>query len=116
MGQPKVDADFHNPDAKGRLRLNCIGTLEDLSRQQVHLRDGLALPLYTEDVDQQGQPDELRVAGVAQYSADEQCWVAVIDWAAIRHASQERAGGPNGADLSGPAGIGEQQGQTSSRH
>ena len=75
MNNPKVFADFHNADAKGRLRLNCIGTVEDLAQQQIVLRDGLSLTLYSE---------ELEVEGVVQYSTDENVWVAVIDWNAIR--------------------------------
>ena len=34
-----VYADFHNADAEGRLRLNTIGTIRDLSRQNITLRD-----------------------------------------------------------------------------
>jgi hypothetical protein len=75
MNHPKVFADFHNADAHGRLRLNCIGTVEDLAQQQVVLRDGLPLTFYSE---------ELEVEGVVQYSTDENVWVAVIDWSAIR--------------------------------
>jgi hypothetical protein len=75
MNHPKVFADFHNADAKGRLRLNCIGTVEDLAQQMIVLRDGLSLTLYSED---------LEVEGVVQYSTDENVWVAVIDWNAIR--------------------------------
>ena len=41
MVKPKVYADFHNADANGRLRLNCVGTVEDLARQGVALRDGM---------------------------------------------------------------------------
>ena len=75
MQHPKVFADFHNADAQGRLRLNCIGTVEDLAQQQIVLRDGLPLTFYSE---------ELEVEGVVQYSTDEHVWVAVIDWQAIR--------------------------------
>ena len=75
MNNPKVFADFHNADTKGRLRLNCIGTVEDLAQQQIVLRDGLSLTLYSE---------ELEVEGVVQYSTDENVWVAVINWNAIR--------------------------------
>ena len=75
MNHSKVFADFHNADAKGRLRLNCIGTVKDLAQQQIVLRDGLSLTLYSE---------ELEVEGVVQYSTDENVWVAVIDWNAIR--------------------------------
>ena len=35
MVKPKVYADFHNADPQGRLRLNCIGTTEDLARHNV---------------------------------------------------------------------------------
>lgn len=75
MNHPKVFADFHNADAQGRLRLNCIGAVEDLAQQQIVLRDGLPLTFYSE---------ELEVEGVVQYSTDENVWVAVIDWRAIR--------------------------------
>jgi len=75
VNNPKVFADFHNADAKGRLRLNCIGTVEDLAQQQIILRDGLSLTLYSE---------ELEVEGVVQYSTDENVWVAAIDWNAIK--------------------------------
>ena len=39
------------------------------------LRDGLPLTFYSE---------ELEVEGVVHYSTDENVWVAVIDWRAIR--------------------------------
>jgi len=80
MHQPRVFADFHNADAQGRLRLNCIGTVEDLAQHQIVLREDLPLILYSE---------ELEVEGVAQYSADEHIWVAVIDWSAIRDAGTQ---------------------------
>ena len=80
MNQPRVFADFHNADAQGRLRLNCIGTVEDLAQHQIVLREDLPLILYSE---------ELEVEGVAQYSTDEHIWVAVIDWSAIRDAGTQ---------------------------
>ena len=92
MVQPKVYADFHNADANGRLRLNCVGTIEDLARQGVTLREGMLLNLYSDDLDAKGQPDELRVDGVVFFSEEEHCWVAAIDWSAIHHASEERSG------------------------
>ena len=75
MTNPRVFADFHNADVQGRLRLNGIGTVEDLAQQQIVLRDGTCLTLYSE---------ELEVEGVVQYSTDENVWVAIIDWGAIR--------------------------------
>jgi hypothetical protein len=61
--------------------------MEDLSRQRVELRAGLVLTLYSDDLDEHGRPDELLAEGVVSFSEDEHCWVAAIDWAAIRHAS-----------------------------
>ena len=75
MNKPRVFVDFHNADTRDRLRLNCIGTIEDLAQQQIVLRDGVCLTLYSE---------ELEVEGVVEYSTDEHLWVAVIDWRAIK--------------------------------
>jgi hypothetical protein len=58
-----------------RLRLNCIGTIEDIAQRQVVLRDGVCLTLYSE---------ELEVEGVVEYSTDEHLWVAAIDWRVIK--------------------------------
>ncbi len=80
MDKPRVFADFHNADIQGRLRLNCIGTVEDLAHQQIALRDGLLLTLYSED---------LEVDGLVRYSTEENLWVAVIDWNAIRRVESE---------------------------
>ncbi|MEH2145541.1 hypothetical protein [Nostoc sp.] len=75
MNTPRIFADFHNADNQGRLRLNCIGTVEDLARQNIELQDGKLLTLYSED---------LEVEGVVQYSTEEKLWVAAIDWNAIK--------------------------------
>lgn len=104
MDRPRVYADFHNADSQGRLRLNCVGTLEDLARQKVELREGLHLTLYADDLDDQGQLDELRAEGVVSFAPEEHCWVVTIDWSAIRHASDEPDEKKNGAGLISPAG------------
>ena len=75
MNRPRVFADFHNADAQGRLRLNCIGTVEDLARQQITLQERQSLTLYSEDLEVEAQ---------VEYSTEENMWVALIDWAAIR--------------------------------
>ena len=75
MKKSRVFADFHNADAQGRLRLNCVGTVEDLACQKIVLKEGQSLILYSED---------LEVDGVVRYSEKENLWVAVIDWDAIR--------------------------------
>lgn len=81
MPPPKIFADFNNADPKGRVRLNCNGTTKDLATKQIQLRDGLVVALDDDD--------ELCATGVVEYSKEEQCWVAVIDWSAIHHRSGE---------------------------
>ena len=75
MHKPTIYADFNNADPRGRLRLNCVGTMEDLVRQGVRLREGLQLVVHDE---------ELEADGEAQFSSEEQLWVAVIDWEKVR--------------------------------
>lgn len=101
MIKPRVYADFHNADSLGRLRLTCVGTEEDLARQGVRLRKGLQLTLWSDDLDDAGQSDDLLADGVVSYSNEEHCWVATIDWAAVRHASDERVA--PGGDRSFPS-------------
>jgi hypothetical protein len=79
MSLSRVFVDFHNADEQGRLRLNCIGTIEDLARQQAELENGQQLTLYGED---------LEVDGVVQFSEDKKVWVATIDWNQIRQVEQ----------------------------
>lgn len=87
MSTPKVYADFHNLDDSNRLRLTCAGTLADLSRQGIELRDGLALTLYMDDVDNQGKLDELFAEGVVHYCPEEEVWVASVNWNTVHHSS-----------------------------
>jgi hypothetical protein len=91
MANPRVYADFQNLDDCNRVRLTCAGTREDLARQGLELHEGLLLTLYSDDADDAGQPDELRVEGRVHYHAEEKCWVAAVDWAALHHASDELA-------------------------
>jgi len=107
MVKPRIYADFHNADARGRLRLNCVGTVEDLARQQVELRDGLVLTLYADDLDDNGQLDELLVDGIVSFSDEEHCWVATIDWDAIRHVSDDKGSPANGNSHSSSLTSGE---------
>lgn len=86
MAKPTAYADFQNLDDTNRLRLTCAGTLQDLTRQGIQLRQGMVLTFYTDDADEHGRPDELLAEGTVEYDDDSETWVATIDWAAIRHA------------------------------
>ena len=89
MAHPRVYADFQNLDDENRLRLTCAGTRRDLERQALELREGLALTLYTDDATDDGQSDQLLADAVVHFNSAENCWVAAIDWQALRHASSE---------------------------
>lgn len=75
MTNPRVFADFNNADPQGRVRLNCIGTIQDLNELQLVLQPGLAVTIYSES---------LEVSGVVQFSEEEGIWVADIDWDEIQ--------------------------------
>lgn len=75
MSKPTVHADFNNADPRGCVRLNCVGTTEDLFRQGVQLREGLQLILHD---------DEVEADGEAHFSSEEQNWVALINWRMVR--------------------------------
>jgi hypothetical protein len=73
-----VYADFNNADSGGRLRLNCIGTMQDLARLGLQLREGMPLILHDEDLEAEGE---------VHFSEVEHIWVARIDWQSIRQTS-----------------------------
>jgi hypothetical protein len=88
---PRIYADFQNLDSQNRLRLTWAGTVEDLTRHHIQLREGLSLTFYMDDADENGKPDDLLADGVVHFNAEECCWVAAVDWAALRHASDQKA-------------------------
>ena len=77
MAIPSLYVDFMNADPQGRIRMNCVGTSEDLDRQNISLRDGIRIVVHD---------DELEADGEVSFSKDEQIWVARIDWNALRPA------------------------------
>jgi hypothetical protein len=99
MSKPRVFVDFNSQDTKRRLRLSCVGTQEDLERQQITLRAGMELTLYEDDTDEHGG-ELLVVDGVVEYSDEDRCWAAVIDWDAIQYVPAtpgESASGKSGS-------------------
>ena len=75
MSQPAIFADFNNADPRGRVRLNTIGTIEDLSRQGIQLREGMKIILHDDDLEADGE---------VHFSTEEKTWIAMINWQAIR--------------------------------
>jgi len=97
MSESRIYADFQKLDDDNRLKLTCRGTLADLERFGIQLHNGLHLTFYMDDADDAGRPDDLLIDGVVQFNSSERCWVAAVDWAKIRHASQEKARTKDGA-------------------
>lgn len=67
----RIYVDFQNLDPSGRVRLNTIGSIEDLNRQGFILRTGLAVRLYG---------DEFEAPGTLEFSEQEHIWVARFQW------------------------------------
>jgi len=54
MKSPEIYGDFNNLDGQNRIRLTTLGSLSDIARQGIQLRDGLALIVTTDDADDEG--------------------------------------------------------------
>jgi len=95
MDTQTIYADFNNADVEGRLRLNGAGTLRDLARMGMRLRDGMRLTIHDE---------ELAADAVAVFSQNEGMWVAQIDWSLVRARDDEPAvtAGTNAQPLASP--------------
>jgi hypothetical protein len=75
-----IYADFHNVDPEGRIRLNTIGTLEDLARHNLKFTHGQSIQLYTDDGDSE---KGLMISGTVEFSESESIWVAAVDWSQL---------------------------------
>ena len=82
----RVYADFNNLDDDNRLRLTCMGTIQDLDRLGVQLREGLCLTFCMDDADEQGNRDDLLVDGIVEKGED--CFVGKVDWDTVKHESE----------------------------
>jgi hypothetical protein len=69
---PRIFVDFHNCDPQGRVRLNTVGSIQDLASSGIRLESGTPLVLC--------DYEEFEIEGTAEYSAEEGIWVAVFDW------------------------------------
>lgn len=92
MTEPRIYVDFMKTDDEGRLLLTCIGTQHDLETHGIQLRDGLVLHVYSDDLDEHGNRDDLVAEGTARFDAANHRWVLEIDRHAIRNASDKTDG------------------------
>jgi len=61
--------------------------MRDLARYGLALSEGLALHLYTDDLGDDGERDDLMVEDVVDYAPAARQWVAIVDWHTQRHVS-----------------------------
>jgi hypothetical protein len=85
----RVYVDFQKIDTEGRLVLTCAGTIRDVGRLGVRLRDGLQLEVYSDDLDAENQRDDLYAEGVVRYDIREARWVLELVPGSVRHASED---------------------------
>ncbi len=86
-GEPRIWHDFQNCDEDGRLRLHIQGTIADLAKHGIELREGLRLRFYDEDDDSSGKRDDLTATGVVERNSGNGTWVARLDKNGVRHES-----------------------------
>jgi hypothetical protein len=86
--EARIYVDFLNSGGQAnQVVLDRSGTMEDLKRYAITLREGLVLHLYMDDADDSDQPDNLIVDGVVHYDEQLKQWVATYDPAAFKHES-----------------------------
>jgi len=73
--QSKIEAtihvDFHNADPDGYVRLNTVGSIQDLARHHVKLVDGDSLRITD---------GEIEMTGVVRRPGPEGQWRVEVDW------------------------------------
>jgi len=75
----KLWVDFNNATYNGWVRFNCKGTIDDLENQNIILREGLELLLWTEDEDEYNNPIQLSVEAVAHFNDKDKTWEGKCD-------------------------------------
>lgn len=85
----RVYVDFLKTDAVGRLRLIASGTAADMRRFGIAPSEGLLLGVYSDDVADDGVPDNLIADGLLRFNHELREWVLEIQPPGIRHESDE---------------------------
>ncbi len=83
-----IYGDFMKDDYENRLRLVCIGTFKDLEENKIKPKKGLKLVFYDDDVDENGNRDDLVVEGIVEYDEDNSKYAARIKWDEIKNISR----------------------------
>jgi hypothetical protein len=88
--KPRIYGDFNKWEGDGKSRwliLTCKGTVDDLIRLNLKPLEGMEVTFYMDDLDKTGKHDDLQADGHFHFDDKANCWVGLIDWNSIRHAS-----------------------------
>lgn len=90
-GTPRIYVDFLKTGGRAnQVVLNTAGTLSDIKRHGIVLREDLVLHLCSDDADESGQRDDLIVDGVVHFDEQRRQWVAIYDPTGFMHESDIR--------------------------
>jgi hypothetical protein len=84
----RIWVDFLKTDDAGRLLLTARGTIADLEREGLQLREGLKLSVYSDDADDAGKPDDLVATGIVRRDERVGRWVLELDRTTLGHRSE----------------------------
>jgi hypothetical protein len=90
---PRIYADFNKWAGDGKshwLILTCRGTWNDLARLHIEPQEGMSAVFYMDDANDAGEPDDLEADGRFHFDSSLNCWVGIVDWNAIRPASDRK--------------------------
>lgn len=74
----------------GRNYIKQQGTIEDLGRLGIVLKEGEQLHFYCDDADDEGTPDDMNFDGTVHFDSEVNQWYVLIDNASYRLASTEK--------------------------
>jgi hypothetical protein len=74
----RLYADFNNRDAKDRVRLNTVGSEEDIAKFLTSLVDGIELILYDDELDVEARLMREDTSGI---------WLGLPNWSTVKHRS-----------------------------
>jgi hypothetical protein len=94
LDSPRVYADLNGGWRQGdqyTFSLNSRATEADLQRLGLSPAPGLLVDFWTDDGDEQGNPDPLLFQGVVQFDEDRKQWIAVTRWSDLCPAPERKA-------------------------
>ena len=74
---------------RGKNYINQKGTIDDICKLGINLKDGLMLHFYCDDGDDQGKRDDLIFEGRVYYDRTKKEWYVYIDSSTYRHRSEK---------------------------